>query len=236
MNNGLLGDFKSDGIFTFSDIMGYLRGKFPALQKDTLKWHLHELKRKGEIQHVSRGLYTRSVKSEFNGTVSPEMGSIFGEIAVKFPFADSCIWHTSWLNEFMELQQFHNYTVIETEKDTAEALFHFLSGRYQQVFIEPDHNLFEKYISGSSNSIIVKAMVSESPTQVADGIKIPTLEKLLVDCLADKVLFAGQQDFMDDIFRNAFAKYSVNTSRMKRYASRRNKQADISDLIQTYGK
>lgn len=228
--------FGNTTTFSVSDIMEYLRSKFPALHTDTLKWHVHELKRKGIIQHVSRGVYSLSSKNDYQADISRLMVNLYRSLSTAFPFAEHCIWNTSWFNEFTELQQFHNYTIIETEKETTEAFFHHLAAKHKQVFLEPSTEVFEQYISGNNDSIIVKALVSEAPIDTVNNIKIAPLEKLLVDCLSDKVLFAAQQDFIDDIFRNVFDKYNININKMKRYASRRNKREEIERLIQTFGK
>jgi 3-deoxy-D-manno-octulosonic acid (KDO) 8-phosphate synthase len=62
---------------------------------------------------------------------------------------------------------------------------------------------------------------------------VPTLEKILVDIIADDALFSAQQGELEFIFKSAFDKYNINKSKMKRYASRRNREAEIKNQTHT---
>ena len=79
------------------------------------------------------------------------------------------------------------------------------------------------------NAIIIKNLNSEAPIQKWNNINVPTLEKILVDIIADDELFAAQQGELEFIFKSAFDKYNINESKMKRYASRRNREAEIKN-------
>ena len=60
-------------------------------------------------------------------------------------------------------------------------------------------------------------------------INVPTLEKILVDIIADEKLFSAQQGELEFIYKRAFDKYNINESKMKRYASRRNRETEIKN-------
>lgn len=53
------------------------------------------------------------------------------------------------------------------------------------------------------------------------------LEKILVDILIDENLFSAQQGELDYIFEVAYQKFTINESKMKRYASRRNRDKEL---------
>ena len=57
------------------------------------------------------------------------------------------------------------------------------------------------------------------------------MEKLLVDVLIDKNLFAAQQGEVENIYRAANEKYSINKQKMRRYASRRNQQEEVEKYL-----
>jgi hypothetical protein len=146
------------------------------------------------------------------------------------------VWDTRWFNEFMELQMFKTYQVLEVEKDAAEAAHNRLVSPTASVYLDPGRELFEKYIPNQEQVIIVKSMISESPTMEIKGIVCATLEKLLVDCLADPLMLSAQQDEVDSIYRYAFSKYSININAMRRYASRRNRQHELEEEFKTLAK
>jgi hypothetical protein len=77
----------------------------------------------------------------------------------------------------------------------------------------------------------VKSLISESPVLDQHGVKIAPLEKLLVDCVSDQDLFAAQQSEIDFIFKTAFDKYTINESKLKRYARRRNQLEKVKNLL-----
>jgi hypothetical protein len=55
---------------------------------------------------------------------------------------------------------------------------------------------------------------------------------MLVDIFCDNVIFSAQQGVeMRTIFQEAFSKYTINESRMYRYADRRRKKESFKDYI-----
>jgi len=60
------------------------------------------------------------------------------------------------------------------------------------------------------------------------------LEKLLVDCIADKELFAAQQSEIDFIYKTTAEKYTINEGKLKRYARRRNQLEKVVMLLTKY--
>ncbi|MBX2965948.1 MAG: hypothetical protein KF845_07365 [Cyclobacteriaceae bacterium] len=61
-----------------------------------------------------------------------------------------------------------------------------------------------------------------------------TIEKMLVDIFCDDVIFSAQQGAeMRTIFKNAFDKYTINQSKMLRYADRRRKKEQLSQFVKT---
>jgi hypothetical protein len=57
---------------------------------------------------------------------------------------------------------------------------------------------------------------------------------MLVDIFCDDVIFSAQQGGeMRTIFKNAFEKYTINQSKMLRYADRRRKKEELNQFIKT---
>ena len=64
-----------------------------------------------------------------------------------------------------------------------------------------------------------------------DNMMIPSVEKLLIDCLIDTDLFAAQQDELDHIYQSVFQKYEVNLNKISRYARRRGQISELEKRI-----
>ena len=102
------------------------------------------------------------------------------------------------------------------------------------VFLNPNQEILEKYIPENKDVYIVKSLVSEAPVQKTDDVITVTLEKALVDVFCDETLFATQQGAeMRKIFDEALSKYTVNQTKMLRYANRRKKKTDFEDYLNT---
>ena len=123
---------------------------------------------------------------------------------------------------------------LETDKETTNSVFYFLREIKKSVFIEPTNDILEKYNLNERETFIIKPIISEAPTQNINGIETVTIEKMLVDIFCDDVIFSAQQGGeMRTIFKNAFEKYTINQSKMLRYADRRRKKEELNQFIKT---
>lgn len=129
------------------------------------------------------------------------------------------------------------YQLIEVEKDGMESFFYFLKDKNMSVYLDPSPELIRRYLIDEINPWIVKPLVSESPTQVINGITTVTIEKMLVDIFCDPIIFSAQQGSeMDHIFKESLEKYAVNESNMLRYASRRRKKSELDNYLNKVSK
>jgi hypothetical protein len=80
--------------------------------------------------------------------------------------------------------------------------------------------------------VIVKQLLTRAPLSKNKKIKLPSLEKMLVDAYSDKKMFyfiQGRE--LQNIFKFSFSKYSINLSSLLNYASRRGNEKEITDFI-----
>ncbi|MCK4663774.1 MAG: hypothetical protein KAT68_12960 [Bacteroidales bacterium] len=169
--------------------------------------------------------------------ITSELKYINKKIKKEFPYLDLCVWNTSILNEFSIHQTNQFFLIVEIEKEATQAIFIYLKEKKQTVFLEPTKEVFERYITENNNVIIVKSLITEAPTQNIQNLNIATLEKILVDIFCNEVIFSAYQgNEMKTIYKEAFMKYSINESRLLRYANRRGKKEEIRNYIkQIYG-
>jgi len=213
-----------------TSLIELIQKDFPNLKESSITVYLSKLKKEGVLKNPSRGKYTLSGKNRFIPVVDTKLKRLYNKIKKDYPFIEFCVWNTLWLNEFMRHQPFKFYTIIELERDVAQSVFYKLKDQGKTVFIEPDAETFELYIHNSDDVIILKHLVSEAPLIETKNIVIPSLEKLLVDMLIDTNLFGAQQSELEFIYRSAFEKFEISTSKMKRYAHRRNREKEVENL------
>jgi DNA-binding PadR family transcriptional regulator len=224
--------FKSTNQISREKLGNLIKEDFPDLSESTITVYLSKLKKAGIINNPERGVYSITDKQIFNPEINQNLKKIYNKIHKEFPFTDVCVWNTKWLNDLMRHQPFKNYTIIEVEKEAEEQIFNAISEWNKNVYFNPNEEILERYISSNSEEVtIVKNLVTEAPTTKNTKIEIPTLEKVLVDIIIDKELFAAQQGELDFIFKSAFDKYDINKAKMKRYAIRRNKESELERII-----
>lgn len=191
------------------------------------------------MKRISRGLYKLGKEKNFQPLISNELASILERLKTTFPFADFCIWQTSEINQFTQHISKENFTIIEVEKEVKSSVFSFLKEEQSKpVFMNVDEDIMNLYVRANSHSIILKDIISEAPTQFIEEIETITIEKLLVDIYSDRVIFQSfQGNELKHIFRNAFRQYTINRSKLERYAARRGKKEKINEHIdQNIGK
>lgn len=235
MNNTL--ENKLGSYFEKSRILSRLE-LILAIQKDNPSWtqstitvYMSKLKKAGKLGSPSRGIYTLSLKKTFHPEITPALKKLYNKVHKEYPYINCCVWDSKWLNSLMRHQPFKQYIIIEVEKDTVSQVFNSISDTSKNVYMNPDSYLFDYYISSVDEATIVKPLISEAPVENEKKVVIPTLEKLLVDMLIDKDLFAAQQGELEDIFLNAIEKYTINIARMKRYALRRNRENEVTEIL-----
>ena len=230
MQNKIPSYFKGHPSLSKTDLVGFILKDFPDLKESTINVYLSKLKKDGVLKNPTRGIYSLKSKGDFCPLVDVKLKRLFNKIKKEYPYVDFCVWNTLWLNDLMRHQPFKYYTIIELEKDTTQSVFYKLKDQNKQVFLEPDTETFDLYINNSDDVIIIKQLVSEAPLIETKNIVIPSLEKLLVDMIADTNLYAAQQGELDFIYGTAFEKFEVNQNKMKRYAQRRNKENEVEQL------
>jgi hypothetical protein len=101
------------------------------------------------------------------------------------------------------------------------------------VFYRPSKDLFGNYINELQGVIIVRALVSETPLQLIKNVPTVTIEKILVDAMVDEEFEFLKGNEINHVFINAFDRYSINISKLIRYADRKRKKKEILQILST---
>lgn len=224
--------FRGNDRLSKKELVCEIRKNFPNLADNTINVYISKLKKEGFLYTPSRGVYKTGSTKPFQPFISHFLQQIYNKIKNSFPYINFCVAETAWLNDFMIHQPFRNYTYIEIEKDAIESVFNFLNKQSKiKPFLYSDKNLFDRYLNDSTDILIVKNLVSEAPLTVVNNTTIPSLEKLLVDMLTDVELFSPQQSEKEVIIQNVINTYTINQSKLQRYAQRRNRKEELNNLI-----
>lgn len=226
-------EFKAHPVFNRDELLSFFHQYEPDLVEGTFTWRIYDLKKRNIIRDVKKGVYALNNQQPFGPTLNDTIKSINNLVKKRVDLNFYNIWDTIWLNEFIELQATTSMIVLEVEKGLMDSVFFFLKDKgFTDVFVKPDTDLIEKYASEAQHPVIIKPFLSRSPVQLIEEVKVPSLEKILVDiCCDDHIYYAFQGNQLKQIYRNAIAKYSLNFSTLLNYARRRNREDEIKELL-----
>jgi len=220
--------FKGKAVFETKDIVDFYKLTEKFIKSTTINWRVYALVQKGVLQRIGRGKFKLGKVRKYMPEISSLEKSIFKKLKTAFPYANFCVWKTSVFNEFMQHQPSRFFLMVETDKEITNSVFYFLRDLKKSVFIDPTKDIMEKYVLDNKDVVLIKPLLSEAPTQKTNEIETVTLEKILVDLYCDEIIFSAQQGAeMRTIYKEAFAKYTINQSKMLRYASRRRKKEEV---------
>lgn len=219
------------GAFTRDEILRFLRSG-ASLNEQSLDVLLYRLVQQGVLSKSADGEYHSNLeKSLFKPVARDEIKSIYGQLKEQFPFAAFSIWSSADIFPFMHHIPNLDIVYVDVEKDALESVFSYLlDNKQRQAFLAPDRNTFGNYISGKP-SVILHQEVSQAPVIEVEGIRMPSLEKIMVDILAEPDFFYLQGYEIDYIYEAITSKYAVNEKALLRYAGRRNRTREVTDTL-----
>lgn len=218
--------------FGLQDLYAHLDGE-ADISRQTISWYLTKLIESGQLRRIGHGKYSKADKQQFAIVPTEEQRSLNEMLKQHWPFAHFCIYDGSIISPLQHLLAANNITYIETEREATSAVFNHLRDEGRTAYLRPTRELMYNYIDLSQPAIFVKPLITESPVQESNGVLVPTLEKLLVDLQKDADFFYLQEAEGVNIFRNALSLYTINESRLLRYASRRGLRKEIETIIKS---
>ena len=218
--------------FGLHDLYAYLDGE-ADISRQTVSWYLTKLTESGQLRRIGHGKYAKADKQQFAIVPTDDQQQLNGMLKQHWPFAHFCIYDGSVVSPLQHLLAANNITYIETEREATSAIFNHLKDKGLTAYLRPTRDLIYNYIDLSQPAIFVKPLITESPVRECNGVLVPTLEKLLVDLQKDADFFYLQEAEGFNIFRNAMSLYTINESRLLRYASRRGIRKEIETIIKS---
>ena len=224
--------FKDLESISVNDIFSFYQKYDSKVKKTTINWRIYTLVNEGIIQRIGRGKYKLGKQKEFAPVVSEENQILYLKLKEEFPFLNISIWSTKWIAQWM-LHIPNNYeTIIEVEKGSEENVFYFLSDIRGNVFLNPSKDILDKYANRNESIVIIKNLITDAPLQDIKQIKVPSIEKILVDLIVDTELYTAYQGRdLDSIIENALQYNTIKKDTLFRYADRRRKKPFVKERI-----
>lgn len=215
------------------EIIAGLQARDPQATPTTLNWRLHELCRNGTLFRIGRGKYATATRGIYYPQELPEfIAKVSAIMKAQFPYLKHSLFHTSELTQWMQHVPSRHFTVLEVEREVMESAFLSLQDAGIEAFLRPDSTMMTRYVSRAEAPVLIQPLISEAPLLEVDGIHWPTLEKIVVDLIAEKAIYTAWQGAESrHIFRNIGERFQVNRDRLARYASRRNRKGMLPELL-----
>lgn len=202
-----------------------------SVTKQTMAWQVSELAKAGSLTRVANGVYALSTKHNYIPELSRQAKIVGKFLQAQFPLLSFCMYESSHISPLQHHLAYTNTIFVETAREGTEVVFHTLADKYKQVFLAPTEVEMNRYLDQSKQNIFVKPLISEAPLQGRENIKVPTIEKLLVDIYCDKDFYYLQGAEYDYIWENARTLYNINTSTILRYAARRGVREEFNKML-----
>ncbi len=194
-----------------------------TISPNSFKWILADWLKKGMLYKISSDSYslTPCTKQIYDPEYSEKVEGLIKSLEEFYPDVQFVLFESYLLNEFVNHLLSKNTAVVMVEKEMVDFVFEHLNLEYPgKVLLSPSEEEFNRY--WTEDCIVVEKMISEAPLFKEKPHEI-TLEKLLADCVADKIvpiLFAHSEYKM--IFEEAVNRYNIDYKKLKRYSKRRN--------------
>ncbi len=216
--------------FSKDDILKHL-AKQNHTTESALAWSLYALTLQNKIVRVARGVYANPTKEMFAPVPSKTIQSLYKMLKNHLPFADFCIYEGESIAPLQHHLAANKIIYIETNREAMGSVFNFLKEKGKNAYLKPNKEFIYNYVDMSKQGYFVKPLISEAPVQMVQDVPTSRIEKLLVDILADSDFFYLQGSESQYIFENAFQLYTINTSKLLRYASRRGLKHEVEAII-----
>ena len=219
--------------FTKKELIDHLRKSNQQVSTGSISIQLRRLINNNRLIRLERGVFalSKSVKRHFLIQPSSELKAINQQIKTDFPFTDFCMWSSSAILPFMHHIPNINNIYVDVEREAIESVFNLLNNNNTRVFMMPSVTDFNRYINGNQ-AIIIRPLISEAPLQIIDGIKVPSIEKILVDIIEDIEFSFLQGAELHSVYSAIFEQYNVNKNKLFRYATRRNRKQEVEQLLE----
>lgn len=234
MNTGnlILSFANNHSNFTFGEVADFV-GSHTNISDSGILWHIKKLIQSNLLSRISRGIYSKTCVKEFTPSLSAEVKEVYFKLKKAFPLIEIVAYSGDNISTLQHHISANNAIYIEVSREATEAVFHYLTDRTIKAYHKPSTEFMNDYVDLSEKPIIIKPLITEAPTQIIDSVRMPSLEKILVDINADPDFYFLQDSETYYILENAYSLYAINVPKMLRYASRRGIRKKLETIIQS---
>ena len=229
----LLSAVPESQVFTRQALYNLFKENKKDLSYNSVGWIINAGLKSNILFKVGSDSYSRNKETRraYTPLYSDFSKELLSKMEERYPELEYTLFETLRLNEFVNHLYAHNIVVLQVEKDLCPFTFDFLNEMFPgKVLYNPSSDDLGRY--QSDNCIILENRITEAPFDKEHPHFI-TLEKLLVDCVSDKIM----KDLIPtseviNIFENTKLLYKSDLTKIRRYAKRRNAWDKVEALLE----
>ncbi len=230
----LIKNLKENKTYSHKELIAILKRIKPDLAHNSYHWMISCMIREGKLYRSGYDAYSLpqgEMLKEYKPYYSDMAHKLLTDLSGKFPHVTFTVFETALMNDFLNHLIAQNTIFVQVEKESSKFIFRYLQEEgYVDVLYKPRKEDLDLYWTGKN--IIVTDMISEAPLRMAEPHEI-TLEKMLVDMYADKLISASySMAEYPEVVEQAEKSFLLDKKRMLRYARRRNKYANIKNYLE----
>lgn len=197
------------GVLTVEDFMAL----WPEAPAPTVYSRIRSLQRDGALSLAGRGLFQPAHKVPYKYYISEKMRKVQALLVEQCVGVDFCLYERA------------GNLYVETFASEIPQVMAVLKSHHPKVILQKTAKTFPSELEGY---IIVGKLISETPLNEVDKMRLPSLEKILVDRL-----FKAEMDRKSQRLelQKALESHPVNVNRMRRYAARRGVGEELSSCM-----
>lgn len=213
---------EENSAFSRSDILS--AAKLKGISAHSLDCALSRMVQSHRLKRDEKGIYSPAEESAFPIVLTDMETRIAAWMNEQFPRMTYSLYNGQTFAPLQHHLSYNTITYVEVDKWNTQTVFDRMrdAGFGVPVYLCPDSDFIYNYVNFGQSGIIVKKLITEAPLQKRGVLKVPTLEKLLIDIRVDADLSYLSGFEAARMLENARSLYSIKESRLRRYAKRRN--------------
>lgn len=219
---------------TKEEIVKIVRDFSIEIKDSSASWLVRQLIDAGLIARVGRNQYCSLVENQnlknYAYQPSEYMSKVVIQLSEEYPMMKFQAWEAIQFNYFVNHQIAHNIVFIEVESMLEDSVYEFLRDEYNgNVLLKPNEDVFNLYTG--KNTIIVSNLITEAPVN-KENEHLVSIEKFLVDMVCNKLIFMlVEKSEYPEIYEEIFSRYTIDESKLFRYARRRNAEKRLKEYL-----
>jgi hypothetical protein len=223
--------------FTTSELKNILHKHNSDVSKSAHSWWIHKLKKEGFLTQLGRGIYTFQDKKDFEPKLTHKAKQFYNKAKQYLPESSEILMYENYsIAEIIGLPKKNHYIFIHVPKEHIEMFFYDIIHLGKRIFIKPSKEVVELYITPYDEAFVLYPLLKQMPLVEFNNYTTLSIEGLLVHSVIFGHEYYKARDMdLKEAYKIIFNNYNVNTSKLLRYAARRERKKEVVKILTEIG-